>query len=300
MNRLISVEVLRFTSRRAVRVSALLALLAVVAAGAITFAVSNRDIAGASERAQVAATKDHQACLRGEFAPPPEEQPPGFDPVKECQQPDLAQVRADPRFHLSALKDVLGAAGAVLILIGLALGASFIGAEWHHRTMTTLLTWEPRRVRLWLAKMAAAAAVTFVGVLAVEALLAGALIPAAAFRGTTQGTTASWLSGVLGVALRGSALAGMAAVLGGAVATIARNTAVAVGISFAWLAVVENIVRGVRPRWGLWLIADNAGSFVFPGEGAVRTALGAGVVLAIYVVVGAVIAVAWFRRGDVA
>ena len=301
MKRLFGVEVARFLSRRSVRVFGMFLLLVVTTAGVLTFVFSNRNLAAATERARASATKDYQACLRGEFAPPPEELPAGFDPAKACAPPDLSQVTADPRFHLTSLRDVLGGASAALVMLGLGLGASGFGAEWHHRTIATLLTWESRRGRVAVAKLAAAAAVVFLGVLAIEALLSAALVPAAAFRGSTSGTTASWLAGVIGVALRGASLAAMGAVLGGAIATIVRNTALALGISFAWLAVVEGTIRGVRPRWQPWLIGDNATAFVAPaGEGVVRTALGGGVVLAVYVLLIAALATEIFKRRDVA
>jgi len=299
MKRLFGVEVARFLSRRSVRFFGTFLLLVVTTAGVLTFVFSNRDLAAATERARTAATSDYQACLRGEFGH--EEMPAGFDPAKACAAPDLTQVTADPRFHLTSLQDVLGGASVALVMLGLGLGASSFGAEWHHRTIATLLTWEPRRVRVAVAKLAAAAVVVFIGVLAIEALLSFALIPAAAFRGTTSGTTASWLAGVIGVGLRGAALGAMGAVLGGAIATIVRNTALALGISFAWLAVVENMIRGLRPKWEPWLIGNNAASFVAPGEeGAVRSMLGGGVVLAIYALLIAALATQIFKRRDVA
>ncbi len=80
-----------------------------------------------------------------------------------------------------------------------------------------------------------------------------------------------------------------------------RNTALALGISFAWLAVVENMIRGLRPKWEPWLIGNNAASFVAPGEeGAVRSMLGGGVMLAIYALLIATIATQIFKRRDVA
>ena len=301
MKRLFGVEVARFISRRSVRVFAVFVLLTVTTAGFLTFVFSHRNLEAATERARVAATQDYQACLRGEFAPPPDEMPAGFDPTKACMAPDLSQITADPRFHLTSLKAVLGGASGALVMLGLGLGASGFGAEWHHRTIATLLTWESRRVRVAVAKLAASAVIVFLGVLAIQALLSVALIPAAAFRGTTAGTSGSWLAGVIGVGLRGASLAAMGAVLGGAVATIVRSTAVALGITFAWLAVIESAIRGLRPRWQPWLIGDNATAFIDPsGEGVVRTMLGGGVVLAVYVLLIATLATQIFKRRDVA
>lgn len=300
MKNLLSVEISRFTSRRAVRVFLGGAILGLVGAGALTFAFSSRDVAGATQRARAQAVREYEACLRGEFAPPPEELPPGFDPKEACQTTDPSQITADPRFHLKSLRDVLAGASGPLVLVGLILGASFVGAEWHHRTMTTLLTWEPRRVRVALAKFAACAAVVTLAVAAYQALLGGVLVPAAVFRGTTAGTSASWLGGVVGVGLRGALMAGLASVLGGAVALVARNSAFAMGVWFAWLAVLEGIIRGVKPAWTRWLIGDNAASLVAgTGEGP-RTTYGAGILLALYVVAAAALATASFRSRDVA
>lgn len=300
MKRLYLLELARFVSRRSMRFFGVFLVLLVLTAGSLTYVFSHRDVAAATARARAAATAEYEGCVRGEFAPPPEENP-GFDPARECVPPNLPEITADPRFHLTSLRDILGGASAALVMLGLALGASFIGAEWHHRTMTTLLTWESRRGRVLTSKLAASATVVFVCVLTIEALLGAALVPAAALRGTTTGTTASWLAGVIGVGLRGAALAAMGAALGGAIATVARNTALALGISFAWLAVVENAIRGLRPRWQPWLIGDNAASFIAPpGELLPRSVLGGGAVLAIYVLLAAALATQIFKRRDVA
>ena len=299
MKRLFGVEVTRFLSRRSVRFFGVFLLLIVMTAGVLTFVFSNRDIAAATQRERAAVTKDYEACLRGEFEH--EEPPSGFNPVKDCASPDLTQVTADPRFHITALRDVFAGASIAMVMLGLGLGASFIGGEWHHRTMTTLLTWESRRIRVIAMKLVASAVAVFTGVIAFEALLGASLLPAAVFRGTTAGATSSWLGGLIGVGLRGATLAAMGAILGGAIATVARNSALALGISFAWIAVVENMIRGLRPKWEPWLIGNNAASFIAPGEeGAVRSMLGGGVVLAIYVILIAALASQTFNRRDVA
>jgi hypothetical protein len=82
---------------------------------------------------------------------------------------------------------------------------------------------------------------------------------------------------------------------------VTRNTAVALGLSFAWLAVIEGMIRGLRPRWQPWLIGDNATAFVAPLDAhVVRTILGGGVVLAAYVLLAGIVAARIFRRRDVA
>ena len=100
----------------------------------------------------------------------------------------------DRLFHLSSLRGVLEGTSPILVIASWLLGASVIGADWHAGTVTTALTWEPRRVRLLLAKLAACLAVTFVLVMVLQGLLAGALTAAAVLRGTTDGTGAAWIS----------------------------------------------------------------------------------------------------------
>lgn len=287
MSDLVRVELARFFGRRAMRVSGLLVVLGIVLAGSLTFAFSHRDVEGATRTARIHAQQEYLACLSENAA-------------KDCEPYDSTQVDVDPRFHLAALDDVFRGTSVASVMLGLALGAAFVGAEWHHRTMTSLLTWEPRRIRVAAAKLAVAGAAVFVSVLAMESLLGGALVPAAVFRGTTSGVDASWLAGTVGVALKGATLAAMGSVLGGAIALVARNSAVAIGIAFGWLAVGENMIRNLKPGLIRWLIGDNAVAFIAPSLDAPRSATGGALVVAAYVVAAALVGTRIFRRRDLA
>ena len=288
MSRLVRVELSRFFSRRAMRVFGMLLLLAVLLAGTLTFVLSHRDIEGATRAARVAAAEEHAMCEQ--------------DPESKggCGELDLSQIAADPRFHLAGLPGVFRGISAAFVMLGLGLGASFVGAEWSHRTMTSLLTWEPCRLRVAAAKFVAVASAVFLSVMAFEVLLGGALVPAAVFRGTTSGVDGAWLGDTIGVAVKGATLASMGAVLGAAVASVTRSSALALGIAFGWLAVGENMVRNLRPNMMRWLIGDNAVSFIAPSPDAPRSAFGGAVVVTVYVLAAAVIATRVFRRHDLA
>jgi hypothetical protein len=291
MKTLLAVELRRFTSRRTVRGVAAAAVLLVVVGASLAFVFSNRNIEAATARERARATADYQDCLAGN----------GHDGEPCGDEPDLASIHADPRVHLSGLGDLLANLSANLIFAGLALGATFVGAEWHHRTMTVALTWDPRRVRVGIAKIAACSLVVFAGAIAVQVLLSVALVPAAVFRGTMEGTTPAWFGHVVGIGVRGAVIAGFAASLGAALALVARSTAFAIGISFLWLAVVEGILRGVRPGWGPWLIGNNAAGFIgLEANAASRSVVGSGLLLSVYIAGIAALAVASFRRRDVA
>ena len=54
---------------------------------------------------------------------------------------------AGTTFELTAVREVLLGIAAIFAILGLLIGATCIGAEWHAGTMATLLTWEPRHPR---------------------------------------------------------------------------------------------------------------------------------------------------------
>jgi ABC-type transport system involved in multi-copper enzyme maturation permease subunit len=209
---------------------------------------------------------------------------------------------ADGPFRLVSVVEVLQGTSVPLVLLAWLLGASFIGAEWHHHTVATTLTWEPRRSRVIGAKVAAAVLVTFAGALVLQALLAAALVPAALFQGTTAGAGSGWLGELAGVGFRAAALAAVAAVLGFGAASIGRNTAAALGVGFAYLAIVENLLGSLRPAWRPWLLIGNSIVFVSGREQfeiAGRSVTEAGALLALYAAAVFLVAAVMFRRRDV-
>ena len=206
-------------------------------------------------------------------------------------------------YDLVGLPDVLMGTSLVLVSVAWVLGASAIGADWHAGHVTTILTWEPRRGRVMLAKIVASLTSVFVVSLTIQALLGAALAVAAAGAGSTTGADAAWLAESAGVALRVALLSTIFAGFGFGLASAGRNTAVALGVGFGYLVIVENLVRGLRPQWTPWLLTDNAGLFIvdspidFPMLG--RSTVGAGLYLA---AVGAVLLLAatgLFRTRDV-
>lgn len=290
MTTLLAVEIRRFTSRRLMRVLALLLALGFVAAGAIAFAKSNRDVASATARARADAVAEYEGC-RQEAGPS----------AGLCKRPDIEQITAEPRFRLTTTTGVAAGVSGLLMLIGLVAGASFAGADWNHRVIATTLTWEPRRERVLLAKVLAAALVTFGTAVALELLLVATLTPAAVWRGTTAGTSIAWFGDLAGTVVRGSAAAGLAAAIGCAVAMIGRATAAALGLLFAWTAVAENAIRGGIPGWRRWLVTENVGAFVTWGDAEfVRSGLTAGLLLVAYAAAALAFSARVFSRRDVA
>ena len=252
MMRLLHAELRRFLARDVVRVFVIAVLIA-MAVGSVIAAVNSRQSDTSEEyRSQL------QQCLDGLFVPE-NRLPRRYDSLEEfcAEQVRPEHFASDTRFELSFLPEVLTGSAFLVVIGGLLLGASFVGAEWHHGTMTTLLAWEPRRMRVLAAKALVAA----VGVLLVMTFLlvvfAVLLWVVAEVRGITSDPGPHFLRSLVGTILRIAACSSAGALVGLGIAMLARSTAAAVGIGFAYLGLVEGLIRGLRPGWQPYLLADN-------------------------------------------
>ncbi|MDP9226135.1 MAG: ABC transporter permease [Actinomycetota bacterium] len=174
----------------------------------------------------------------------------------------INSAKPENSFHLVNLKQVYHGTSVSLIILGIALAASFMGAEWGAGTITTLLTWEPRRVRVYIAKLVAAVIFTFVSAIILQIILGAALLPSAIAHGSTAGADRAWLVSTAGSVARGALIAALGAGIGLAIGALARNTTAAVLSAFFYLFVLENLVRGLKPHWMGWLFGDNAAIFI--------------------------------------
>jgi ABC-type transport system involved in multi-copper enzyme maturation permease subunit len=196
-------------------------------------------------------------------------------PGQVCQATQTGtHCRSANAFNLVDLKQVVRGASISLLILGIALAASFIGAEWGAGTMTTLLTWEPRRGRVYAAKLLAAAIFAFVSAIVVLIVLGLALLPSALAHGSTAGADASWALATAYSVFRGALICALSAGMGLAIGSLARNTTAAVIAAFFYLFVLENLVRGLKPHWIGWLFGDNAAEFVIGHRVMVDTSQG--------------------------
>lgn len=194
--------------------------------------------------------------------------------------------------------------GALPLFIGGLLGgASVAGAEWRAGTVTTLLTWEPRRVRVHLARAVSSFILATLIAVVLQVLFLAAALPAVFAHGTTAGIDGDWWAGLAGAVLRIAVLTGATAVLGNTLATLGRSTGFAFGVAFAWIAVAEQLIRGLKPSVLNWLLAENIITFMTwaPMEG-VKGAPSVGasaVTLVAYFAALAALATLAFTRRDV-
>jgi ABC-2 type transport system permease protein len=319
---LLGVEVRRALARRMLPTLIVIAVGGIAVGGVVTFVKSHPLSPDVVSRAQAQADADLQRCLNGEFIRE-SDLPPNTTLDEWCHENVTARnYLPSSTFHLWDLSNWLQGVSFLLVAGALAMGASFVGAEWHTGSMTTLLTWEPRRLRVLAAKTIAIAALAFVVTIGLQALLSLVLTLVAVTRGDTAETGGTWLRSVVGSGLRISATASGASVMGLVVAMIGRNVAAALGGIFVYVAVIEGILRAIRMKLGLWLLGDNVGIFitgrprtyfdqttvntaVFGGQSTafsgsqVRTVGQAAVIVALYALV-LLVAAAWsFRARDV-
>jgi ABC-2 family transporter len=301
MSALLVLEARRMLARRLTRVLLALVVLGIVVAAVVVFVRSHRDLAGARAHALEQQRSEIESCMSGEFGPLPGEGEPGFDRRATCEE--LVGVSTqDPRFHLAHLPEIFLGTSVPAIILAWVLAASFLGAEWHSGTMTTWLTWEPRRTRVLVAKAVAAMATAFGLTVALQLFLGVALVPAAIFRGSTSGVNSSWLLEVAGALARGATAAALMALLGLSLAGLGRNTAAALGAGFVYLAVVENLVRGLRPQWMPWLLTENTARFVVAGPAELsigRTPIESALLVATYAGALFIAALVAFQTRDV-
>jgi ABC-type transport system involved in multi-copper enzyme maturation permease subunit len=236
---LVRTELRRCWSRRSVHLFGLLALAGIILAGVLVF---------------INSAHPTQVC--------------------EATKTGIGHCRSQNVFNLVDLKQVVRGASISLLILGIALAASFMGAEWGAGTMTTLLTWEPRRGRVYAAKFVAAAIFAFVSAIIVLIVLSLALLPSAVLHGSTAGADSSWVLATTYSMLRGALMCALSAGIGLAIGSLARNTTAAVIAAFFYLFVLENLVRGLKPHWIGWLFGDNATEFVIGHRVVVDTSQG--------------------------
>jgi hypothetical protein len=295
-----------------VRIVFLLFAVAIVVASVVTF-FKTHPLSDAAYRARVEAAQRASAAAQSQLGAPlgvicqvgpggKPAPPPGSGPVGSCVSGPTITAR-DPRFHLTSLHGVFEGVTGPLVILSILIGATVIGAEWPNRTITTILTWEPRRVRVLTAKVASAVVVAAVLTVAGLILLGAALLPAALVHGTTAGTDGAWWRSVGGVLLRAIAMSAIATTIAFSLASIGRNTAAALGVLFGSVIVIEHVVAIFFSGYQRWLIIGNAAVFVTGKvDDAARgqTVAVAGLYLAAVAIGLFAIAGSLFRRRDVA
>jgi hypothetical protein len=327
--RLVRVELSRFRSRRAIVLLALAAVVVTIVLAILT-AYQTRPLT-AADRADARAQADlasHDSVLQDDLndcLKHPEAYLGTNATATECRE---ALVRDTSSFYprhslnlgkvldASRLTDATGFSLA-LIVTGLMIiaGCTFAGADWGSRSLTNQLLFEPRRIRLWLAKAAAVAVGS--GLVAVVTL-GGFWVALWSVADARNIDVSSAVTSHIGWHLLRAVLLVMASAVGGfALTMVFRNTVATLALLFVY-AVGGEIAVGLLPFDGVgrfslannlfgWLATDahyfdpsvscDPGSSCSPFQS--MTHLGSGVFLAALLLVAVGVSIAWFRRTDV-
>ena len=78
---------------------------------------------------------------------------------------------------------------SITSILGLVIGASFVAASWQTGTISTIFTWEPRRLRWFASRISVLTIGVFVTTALILAFLSGGVALAATLRGSTPVST---------------------------------------------------------------------------------------------------------------
>lgn len=321
--RLLLVELDRFRSRRAVAMLALAAILVAVAlVGATvwqTRPLTAEDRADAAAQADLEGQRpERQQAVRACRADPHGYLGPGAT-ASDCVGALISPTESYyPRGQLD-LGRVLSRRGVelALMVVGLMVvaGCTFAGADWRSGSIKTQLLFEPRRLRLWLAK--AVAVMLGCGLVALVAIGGFWLALAAVAQARNLSISSSDVGHVSWHVLRAVALS-MGAGLGAfALTMVFRHTVATLALLFVY-SVGGEIAVTMLPfeGGGRWSVGNNSFGWLAPhhryfdatiicrpgqrcSATQVMTHLEAGTFLGVLLAAAVVVSLLWFRRRDV-
>ncbi len=264
--RLLRVELRRLRSRRLIVLTAvgavLLSLATLVGVWQMTRPPSDAEVAQAEQfyEEQLADWEEHGeqyvADCRAAEAEEAEATGRAADWGCDDMEPQLEWfIHVAPPLHESLLAQLTTFA-ALPLLAGLLIGTTFTAAELSTGSITTWLSFEPRRGRVYASKVAAAG----LGVVPLAVVMLAVVVLGTwainAQAGLTDGMTTAVWSEALGLAGRVVALAVVAALAGSALGILLRHTAAVLGGVVLYL-VAEQIFTAYVPGARPWLLSLN-------------------------------------------
>lgn len=310
--RLLRSEFLRARSRRVVPMVIIGGLIGIVIGLGIAAAYAHKPSAAQVATAQAQYQATYQKCLSGKYLGPDQ-----MVDVRYSSIEDVCNTAVTPNLNAIMLRDVemiLEHISTFVILLGGLLGASLGGADWTSNTMGTLLTWEPRRIRVFAVRAVVVAVFVFGVTLFLQIVFALIYWLVTVVRGVTTMLPPHLLGDVAGTMLRVSVMGIAFGLVAYVLAMIGRSTVSSLGVLFGYLILFEGVIAGFRPSIMGSLFVRAAVVVIgrqpilwqpsnVSGPGAVPVVLmdvtKAWVVVAIYVLVLGAVSLVQFQRRDV-
>lgn len=237
-------ELLRARSRRVVAMLAIATSIAVVVGITIAIVTAQEPSPASIERGQRQYEQELQGCLSGNFGTPEDN---GYVGTLEEMCADFVR----PEFfgpqvaHFADITDILEGSAFIVILLGAVLGATLGGADWSTGSITTLLTWEPRRVRILLLRALAVTIVVVVMTVFAQLVLTAGYAAFTAVRGTFEDAPAGFAGDLAGMVARIAGVATLFGAMGLALATIGRSTVAGLGVLLGYLIIAEGFLSSL-------------------------------------------------------
>lgn len=311
--RLLRSEFLRARSRRVVPMVIIGGLIGIVIGLGIAAAYNHKPSQAQIAAAQTQYQATYERCLNGKYLGPDQLIDARYTSIE-----DVCNAAVTPELSAIMLRDVgtiLEHISTFVILLGALLGASLAGADWTSNTMGTLLTWEPRRVRVFLIRALVVAVVALAVTLFLQIAFAVVFWLVTVVRGVTTFLPPNLFGDVADTMLRVSAMAIAFALVAYVLAMIGRSTVSSLGVLFGYLILFEGVIAGFRPSIMGSLFVRAAVVVIgrqpilmepkdFSGPGipqpiVLMDVTKAWVVVAIYVLVLGVLSLVQFQRRDV-
>ena len=211
---------------------------------------------------------------------------------------------------------VLDIVGFLIPIMAFVIGASSIGADLKTGMVEQILTWEPRRLRFLTARCEAAFVGVAIAAMALSVVFIGVMYALMAATGTTDGTTGEFWGNVAVAILRTGVAAGLFAIFGVGVSLLVNSSVGAIVGFVIYFFIVETfLLSAFLPKVAAYLPITNTTAFstgrdverlegsAFDIDSELVVSHGyvtAGVILAGWTVLAAVLAGVAFSRRDIA
>lgn len=156
---------------------------------------------------------------------------------------------------------ILPFAIGLALVVGVIIGATAVAAEFSSGSMTTLLTFEPRRLRVYAAKLGAA----FLGTVPLSLLIVATLSVGTWALFELRGMDSRLPATMIWAWARLLVVLPAAAVFGGVLAFLLRSTGAVLGAVIGYAVVVEAILRMSVSRLSPWIPGVNLTGWVAGG-----------------------------------
>ena len=163
-----------------------------------------------------------------------------------------------------SLPGYLAAHAQLLLFAALLAGATFTAAEAATGSLSTWLSFEPRRLRVYASKLLAAGlGVVPFALLTIAVTVAGVAVIGNHF-GLAGGMGAADWADTAWMSLRSAGLAVMGALVGAALGFLLRHTAAVLGLAVVYL-IGEQMLRGLVPASQPWVLGTNLSGWLLHG-----------------------------------